>query len=483
MKAPPLKQTRPIESRSPLNQIAAVLFELDLMKVKWLLVIFLLLGGYVWIWFFKGANLTAVDWGKEISYFEILKQAFTTGTIPWRSDPIIQLGTDRFLTIPEICFSPQILLLGVLEVKQFVVVNLLILYTVGFFGCLKLARRFNLSAFAFLFLIVLLNFNGYLTSRFAVGHQMWESIFYYPWFFYYLFLLSASPADRKVVFKLALVLFLILLEGGIHQYVWCNMFLGVLVLLRPDLRKSIILVVVFAAVASGYRILPAAWQCWNLTHPFLSGYPSLGILLMALTSIGNYNTPVMGGLFIPVGWWEYDMFVGAAGLFALIWYGLVTPKTSRSPEIAANMNSLGGAALVMFYLSLFDVYAIVPQLHLPLMNAEAVSSRFIIISFVFLLLIASDALSSALKNGGIILRTIAVLLLLGTGQQLYLHALVWRLQTIEQINHAPLVGIPVKIVGQPDATYEYIVGLGFLISLLTIAGIIIWLRGRRPKSN
>jgi len=446
-----------------------------------------LLGAWFWFWFLDGANFTAEDWPRELSYLSILEHSLSSGVIPWHCTLITQMGTTRFLTIPEVAYTPQIFLLWVLNVKNFVIVNILILYGVGFIGCLKLARRFQMSAFAFLFFVILFNFNGYLTSHLAIGHQMWASIFYFPWFFCFLFDLIASPGCRKNVLKLALILFFILLQGGLHQYVWCNMFLALLFLFRSKLRMPLLLTIIFAGLASSYRILPAAWGFWKFQRPFISGYPNLEILLQGLTTIGTDNTPTMGGLFNPMHWWEYDIFIGAAGLLALIWYGLITPKMNRSQELAGNLGLLGSAMVVILFLSISDVYQFVNQLHLPLLYSEVVSSRFIILPFFLLLLMASDAMSVTLKKNGELSQGVVVILLLGTCYLLYLHASLWRVQSLEQISHAPLtVNLAELVAGKPDSTYHSVIIGSYLLSLISIGGIIFWWRrnnGRIPHSS
>jgi hypothetical protein len=467
----------PVAGKNFFARAGEMFFADDVFRQRWFLTVVGLLGGWVWTWFFAGANFTSDDWTKEISYWCILKSALTGGLVPWRSSEMLQQGTDHFLTIPEVSYSPQVLLLRVLDAKNFVVVNLLLLYTVGYLGCCQLARRLQLSPFAFLFFAGLFNFNGYLTARFAVGHQMWESIFFYPWFFYYAFEVFAAPGQRKGILKLAAILWLVLLQGGIHQYVWCNLFLGLLFLMRAELRKPLLLAILLAALASSYRIVPAAWECWKLQHPFLTGYPSLEILVAAFTSIGNYGMAPMGGLFIPVKWWEFDIYVGFGGFFALIWFGLAAPKHLRHPEIVGALGAFGAAMGAMFFLSLADFYQFVHQLHLPLMNSEAVSARFIIVPFILLLLFAADALSTALKKAAAAARLVALLVLFGTGYQIYLHALVWRPQNIEAINHAPASVNPATILaGPPEADYRNIVVGSWIFTALAIGAIVFWWR-------
>ena len=86
---------------------------------------------------------------------------------PW------ELHSVRFLGIPETVMSPQILLLPLTGLGNFVLINTLIMYSLGFIGCLLVRKRFQLSLLPFVFLFLLFNFNGHITSHLSVGHTMW----------------------------------------------------------------------------------------------------------------------------------------------------------------------------------------------------------------------------------------------------------------------------------------------------------------------
>lgn len=480
VKTPPAKNN-PVVAKGIAGTLSDQFFGPQWVNRNWFPIVVGILGALAWIWFFNGAQFTAYDWPKEMSYWSVLKESLSKFVIPWRSTEAIQLETDRFLTIPEISFAPQDLLLWVLDIKTFVVANLLILYTIGFLGCVRLARRFQLSGFGFLFFVIVFNFNGYFTSRFSVGHQMWASLFYFPWLIGSVFNLIARPRSRRSILEIALILFLVLLQGGIHQFVWCNMLLGLLFLFRPSLRMSLFLAMLFAGVASSYRILPSAWAFWHLQHPFLTGYPSLEVLLHAFTAIGAPNTSPMGGLFIPVGWWEFDIYVGATAFLALIWYGLFSPKANRNQEISENLALFGSAMIVLFCLSISDVYYFVHQMHLPLLNSEAVSARFIIIPFFLLLLMTADALSIALNKQEGLVRIAAIILLFTTCYQLYLHSMVWRVASVEQMNHATQAAKQVGPLGEPDPTYRSVIMWSYALSLASVGAVIYWWRqGLKP---
>ena len=85
--------------------------------------------------------------------------------------------TDRFMSTPDTILSPQVLLLGVLNLGSFVLANTLLLYAAGFTGMFLLARRLGLSAFAFGVVFVLFSLNGHITDHIVVGHIALGRIF------------------------------------------------------------------------------------------------------------------------------------------------------------------------------------------------------------------------------------------------------------------------------------------------------------------
>ena len=94
---------------------------------------------------FLELNITysAADWQKEYDYYSILKQAVSEGVTPYHITREYQT-TDRFLAIPEIDFSPQIIFLKWLDVRQFMYINIVFLFTLGFFGLLLLRKKLKL---------------------------------------------------------------------------------------------------------------------------------------------------------------------------------------------------------------------------------------------------------------------------------------------------------------------------------------------------
>ena len=97
------------------------------------------------------------DWTQAGAYFSFLRQAALSGQLPLFIGSTL-VTTDRYLGRPDTLISPQAYLLRFLEPGLFTLVNILILFSVGFLGLLLLKRRYHLSAFVFTVMFCLFQF-------------------------------------------------------------------------------------------------------------------------------------------------------------------------------------------------------------------------------------------------------------------------------------------------------------------------------------
>ena len=229
-----------------------------------------------WLLFFHYGKMSfqAHDWQKEYTYYAIIQEAVKTGTLPYHVAIAFQ-GTNRFLALPETNLSPQILLLPLMSVGRFVLVNVLLLYSAGFVGCLLIMRRYRLSILGFVPFFLLFNLNGHLTAQIGVGHSMWGAYFLLP--FYVLLMLEIADGKSTLTtpIKMAFVLFLIVLQGGLHIYVWTLTFLILYLLFNRTSLRPVGLSIVFSGLLSAFRILPAAFSLADRKEKFIWSYPTL----------------------------------------------------------------------------------------------------------------------------------------------------------------------------------------------------------------
>jgi hypothetical protein len=426
----------------------------------------------------------AEDWVKEWVSYTILRQAVTRGAIPFHMSSLIQ-GTDRFLAIPETLVSPQILLLRLVDIGPFILLNTLILFTVGFCGLLLLKRHLRLSPFVFSVLFLLFAFNGHITAQVAIGHAMWVGYFILPFFLLLVFQALDGTASRNWPLWMALTLFGILLQGAIHIYIWCLFFLGLLWLAAPRLRMHLVLAVGASLLLGMFRLLPAGLAFPRGSPTFYAGYSSLTQMIGGLvTLITPAQAPVMN---TPVGWWEYDMYIGLLGLAYLAFFGLRL-RTARDPESdsgGSSRRALWVPIAVLAVLSLGHFYYPFHSLPIPMIGHERVPSRFLILPLLTVAVLASASAQRWLDRRPTRLagRLVGLGLLIVFAQDLLQHARLWRLEVIAQSFSPIPPDLSLHIANRPDPTYLGLLGLGMLVSVVTLVFTIVRLaRGKKGAS-
>ena len=111
---------------------------------------------------FKYSTFTASEWFHDLNYLNVMKEAIQTWTMPYHVSNLGLMYTidERFLGGGVYITSPQILLLYFVSPMTFVIINHLIMYSVGFWGCLLLKEKYNLGVISFSFLYLMFNYNG-----------------------------------------------------------------------------------------------------------------------------------------------------------------------------------------------------------------------------------------------------------------------------------------------------------------------------------
>ncbi|MCJ7624180.1 MAG: hypothetical protein MUO76_11805, partial [Anaerolineaceae bacterium] len=279
-----------------------------------------------------------LNWGKLELYFEdwgyvtiprlaFLQHAVRNLTLPLHMPDSSSLYnvSDRFLAIPDVILSPQILFLGILDWMSFILFNVLFQYTIGFWGLLKLRLRFRLSLAAFLAAFLLFNFNGHITSHLAIGHLNWGGYFFYPWFALMIFRFVEGERSWRWVLFGSLVFFLVFLQGSYHQYIWMLIFFGVTGIVYWRNFFAAFKVLVFANLLSMVRILPAVTHAGEFDWELLGGFPLMRYILDVMISAQAPETGAAYKAFLnPLGYWEFNLYVGLLGvLFLVLFAGLL----------------------------------------------------------------------------------------------------------------------------------------------------------------
>ncbi len=404
-----------------------------------------------------------------------LQEAVQAGQLPLHvNDPVGMKGaTDRFLSIPDVIASPQIILLCWLSPGSFVLFQTLAMYALGFWGLLRLKRRWQLSLATFTPLFLIFNFNGHLVDHMAVGHVAWWSVFLLPWFVLWVMEFLEQGGGWRWVARVSILLAFVFLQGGFHLFLWCWLFLAVLLIFRWGARKSILLAMVFSLLLSLGRILPAALVTTDLKIGFLSGFTSSGELLAGLVTLRGpaQALDAITPLNPLVAWWEYDHYIGWAGLVFLAVGGWLWWRGRNGwgkPYFA-----LWGACGVLALLSVGRLYRVVFTLAIPFLTGERVSARFFLLPLLFATALSALAFQRSLneKRWPVSLRLVVFGGLLLLFNDLLQHRELWKLDQLSQLfPHQALTAL--HLANHPDPLYTSTLIGGTLIAVAALVGLI-----------
>lgn len=284
----------------------------------------------------------------------------------------------------------------------------------------KRRLRWSLCAFALTFLIF--NLNGHIVAHMVVGHSMWKGYFLLPFFVLGLLGLPDGDRDRRsrmVLLTIPLTVFAMLLQGSVHIVVWCLLFLLIIAILHAQLRRPAFLVIIASLLTGAGRILPAALVYLGRRHgDNKAGFASARDLFDALTDLRSHISHAVSGL--PTGWWEYDTYIGVAGLIFLLWYGAnLTKRTSL-----VRYRVLLTPSVVLLVLSIG--YWAGPLALVPVLGFERVPSRFAILPVLALSVLASSRLDASLTRSKCNVRNRALVAfgILWVGMELLRHSSV-----------------------------------------------------------
>ena len=418
------------------------------------------------------------DWAEvNAPRLAFLKDAITKGELPLHMPDSSALRgvTDRYMALPDIILSPQVILLRWMPVGIFVLVHTWLLIGLGYWGLLKLKKRFSLSLLSFTWISLLFFLNGHMLSHYAVGHVTWGGAFLLSWFTELVFALIEGERGARWEAKMAFLLFFIFLQGSFHQFVWCVIFLGFLAVSNWKMLLTILRSGIAAGLLSMVRIIPPALQMGAFDDDFLGGYRTPIQIVKALVKIiaptDSLNQAKTGAV---LGWWEFDIYTGVAGLLILglgfLAWLLVRNYTFGFPALICPV-----AVLSIF--SIRNAYMLMRFFHIPLFSGERVSSRFLLLPFLFVLTAGTAALQQWLKGKRIEkgLNLAMCLGLIPALAELWIHLNTWKVTEAFQAFPYTHTDLTIKIVANhPDQPYTTGLLIGAAVSI--ISGILIIFR-------
>lgn len=433
----------------------------------------------------------ALAWGNipwdQADWFDIssprlfyLQEAMQAGQLPLHvaSPTGMKDATDRFLAIPDVMASPQVILLRWISPGQFVLLQTLGMYALGFWGLLRLKSRWGLSLAVFTPFFLIFNFNGNLVAHMAIGHAAWWSLFPLSWFMLWVTQLLEEGGGWRWSAKMSLLMAFLFLQGGFHPFLWCWLFLLILLAFRWRERKPLLLALAFSLLLSLGRILPAALVSPHLNINFLSGFTTTGELLAGLVTLRGpaQSLETVSPLNQLVAWWEFDHYIGWAGvIFLAAGAGLWLRRRGTWAEPFA---ALWAACGVLVVLSVGRIYRIVFTLGIPFLTGARVSSRFFLLPLLFAALLAAIALQRGLDEQ----RWPKAANLAGLGGLLLLfndlmqHRELWKLEQLDRLfPHQEF--IPLHLANHSDPPYVAALLGGTAAALIAL--VVLGIQARR----
>lgn len=428
------------------------------------------MGLLAWWMFWGGGEFAMVghDWPKEAHYLDTLRRALGDLKLPFYTGVDAQ-GSARFLANPELPLSPQFLLLPLLDNGSFVMIDAMLLWGVGLWGCVRLKHHYRLTGSAVTVLVLLFSFNGHITAHLAVGHSMWVGYFLAPHVLLQLFRLVDGDARPRHAVELGMWLALMMLQGSFHLVIYLGTLLALTGILVPGGLWFVVQAAAVSAILAAVKVVPTLLAFPSPEHGFLSGYPDLSTLLVGLTAIRPVETPYLGSFGDGgLGWWEYDLYVGPLGLLLFVSYGSRTFLTADRGSRA-----LGLACIAVTMLSFGELVWLATQIGVPVLGQERVPARFIVAPLLVLVVATARGWSRDGNRPRWV--TAGALMVLSAG--LLAHLWRWRLPLVE----LDLVGAwkLQPITPQPSLLYEWSWLASAMTSMLAWLAALAWLACRR----
>ena len=469
-------------------------------RAAWMVVL-LLFGVLMWGVFFRWGNIAFdfLDWAEVTGpRYALLQDAVRQGVLPLHAANTTALRgvTDRYFSIADTPFSPQIVLLGFLEIGRYIFIDTLIIYALGFAGLVLIARKYRIAPLPFLVMFLLFNFNGFITAHFAVGHSIWTGYFLIPYFVYLVMeLLEREQAGWRWILGLSILLLVILLQGFFHLYLWCLLFLGVLALINFRLIKPVVLGGLFSVLFALPRLLPPSLVLSGITHNFLGGFATVTELIFNMFMMRDPDRAMeLPSNILPLRWWEQDFFIGLLGFAVLVLFGIIFPLARDRSRKSVQVQLLL-ACLIFAALSVGQVYGwIIRILPVPPLTAERVTTRMFGLPLVFLIVLAAIFFQRwleekcAIQTGlpawiRVLLLGLTVLLF----HDLYQHLRAWRVRYLDGLVYLfpkiPFDAAQHSIANYPDPIYTGMLLGGLAVSVLSFVFLLVMVRRERKTVN
>lgn len=423
----------------------------------------LLIGGSAGlIYLFYGEPLTLMDWSCLQLYLDIFKEAFRQGRMPFVLEQSTfsygYVHSVNFLAYPSHWITPDALLAYALSPEKAVLIHTLLVFIAGNLALFWHARKTGLSLAAVCFLFLLLNFNGYIISHMAAGHYNWNNCYLIPVFLVLLLKMRdfswQSPTCRFILFFMPCMFAFMIYSGSLYIVLYCMLFLAFTAIVTPKLPLPALAIAFLTFLCGAGYFFPAS--CYQTGYNFISGYPSLGVLLDAFTVNHDLYHKCAG-----MGWWEFSVYIGFSAFFLLA-IALGRQFLIQRP---ADTDFLVLPACCLLLLSLGAIEKIFFLTHLPGSNIIRVATRLIIVPFMASLLLCAPALQDLLKNASF--RRFYWIVLVFAAYEICRYNASIRMMRINKVWDKP--ELVVSFSENVPGLYLWLFYSGWLITLATIS--------------
>ncbi|MGQ9618457.1 MAG: hypothetical protein ACUVUG_05790 [Candidatus Aminicenantia bacterium] len=135
-----------------------------------------------------------------------------------------QLYTYEYFSMPETpLLTPFIIIYFLMDYIRAERISLALHLIIGVLGIFTLGKHLKLSKIGIILWNILFFLSDNLISQYNSGHINWKTICFFPWVFYFYI---KSYENKKFIFLSVLFNLLIIFEGGIHIFIWSNLFIG-----------------------------------------------------------------------------------------------------------------------------------------------------------------------------------------------------------------------------------------------------------------
>lgn len=443
-----------------------------------------LLGLFHWLFLINYGNsqFNYFDWPVTKNFYLLIKKAIEEQKIPYFVSLFDKnYFNNKFFANGLYSISPQIYLIKFLKIKNFINFNILFFYSIGFYFSFLISKQLKFNNFQTILFLILINFNGYITSKISVGHLgSSNAIFLIPAFFYLIFRIHHSKNFKErfnSCIYFSLFIFFCKLNSNAHQ-IEQFLIVGLIYFIffyEKILDYVISLIIIFFLIF--YYIYPTFLFNNFSNREIFAGYMSPLEIFFSLTQINNAGHD---------GQWEKNIYIGyTAFIFLIISFYLNV--LIRFNKVIKNNNELKlfTINIILFLFSIYLIksflYNLFDTIFFLIPKVDRLPTRMIIYPLYFFICYSIFYLKNIpfLKNNKIKISIVVLILF-----ELTINSFQWSLFITDKYYHSyPEVYYPQiepKIINgnlgiEDNINYLLSLKFSFLISIIAFTLCIIFL--------